>query len=44
MTKGVWGAVPALSWGFEEGDNLGLGEGEIKLVDLAPGLGELHEG
>lgn len=27
-----------------QGDNLGLGEGEIKTVDLAPGLEELHEG
>lgn len=38
------GASPALCGGFEEGDDLGFGEGEIEAVKLAPPLGVLHEG
>ena len=38
------GASPALCGGFEEGDDLGFGEGEVQAVKLAPPLSVLHEG
>ena len=41
---GSLGASPALGGGFEKGDDLGFGEGEVQAVELAPPLGVLHEG
>ena len=41
---GSLGASPVLGGGFEKGDDLGFGEGEVQAVELAPPLGVLHEG